>query len=181
MSNEIYRDDNVYYSDSDDNPNSGKTGFAVTALVLGIVSILCGCCGLGFIAAPLSIIFGIIALAKHHGGKAMSIIGIVLSSLTIVLMIAFTATYGPVMKDYFKFVSEYPDARDYYEETGEVPDYLQEYTDPKYDSFWKSSGYDDFYGFFEALTKQIDGELDKNGTSTGNAGTDDDDDVVDLD
>ena len=81
MSEEIYYDQNDYNgSEINENPNSGKTGFAVASLVLGIISVLCCCFGLGYITAPLSLIFGIIALVKRHGGTVMSIIGVVLSS-----------------------------------------------------------------------------------------------------
>lgn len=160
MSEEIYYDQNVYNSGEEENPNRNKKGFAITALVLGIVSVLCCCCGLSFIAAPISIIFAIIALVKHHGGTAMSIVGIVLSSIALFVTILFTAVYGQVFKDYIKFIQEAPAVIEEYDETGELPDYLEKYNDPKYDSFWESGGYDDFYEFFDAVTD----ELKKNGT-----------------
>lgn len=160
MSDEIYYDQNVYNSGEEENPNSGKKGFAITSLVLGIVSLVCCCCGLGYIAAPLSIIFAIIALVKHHGGKAMSIVGIVLSSIVIIGLIAFHIEFGPVLssgvaQDYFQFAQEYEAVFDEYDETGELPDYIEKYAGPEYDSFWESSGYKDFYEFFDSLEDQM--------------------------
>lgn len=71
----------------------------LTSMILGIVSFLCllgldesdledeeTCLG-GFIIASLSLIFGIIALAKKYPQKALSITGIVLAGLTLLMLI----------------------------------------------------------------------------------------------
>lgn len=58
-------------------------GFAVTALVLGIVGFLLGWTGvIGFIIGVLALIFGILAINKHQS-KGMGITGIVLGGLTV--------------------------------------------------------------------------------------------------
>jgi len=58
-------------------------GFAVTALVLGIVGFLLGWTGvIGLIIGVLALIFGILAIIKHQN-KGMGITGIVLGGLTV--------------------------------------------------------------------------------------------------
>lgn len=58
-------------------------GFAVTALVLGIVGFLLGWTGaIGLIVGILALIFGILAINKHQN-KGMGITGVVLGGLTV--------------------------------------------------------------------------------------------------
>lgn len=175
MSDEIYYDQKVYDGgDQEENPNGNKKGFAITALVLGIVSVIGCCCGLGFIAAPISIIFAIIALVKRHGGTAMSIVGIVLSSISLLITILFVAVYGQFFSAYFRFIGDAPAVIEEFKETGELPDYLDEYNDPKYEDFWNEAGYDDFSDFFSTFVDQYESGQNNNLTY------DDGNDVVDL-
>lgn len=176
MSDEIYYDQKVYDGgNQEENSNKNKTGFAITALVLGIVSVVGCCCGLGFIAAPISIIFAIIALVKRHGGTAMSIVGIVLSSVSLLITILFVAVYGQFFNAYFRFVSDAPAVIEEFKETGELPDYLDEYNDPEYEDFWNQAGYDDFTDFFSTFVDQYESEQNNGRTYNDNG-----DDVVDL-
>jgi cell division protein FtsW (lipid II flippase) len=163
MDDKIYYDNKVYTSDENENDESDKKGFAITALVLGIVSLLCFCCGLGFITAPISIIFGIISLAKHRGGKIMSIIGIVLSAITILIFGIIVSVYGDFAKDYIRFIENYNEVVTEYRETGELPDYIEKYNDPKYEKYWEDE-YDSFYDFFDAIIDQIDSNMNNSGT-----------------
>ncbi len=155
MENEVYYD---MMKDNPDehNPESGKIGFAVTSLVLGIVAVVLCCCGLGYICAPLSIIFGIISLVKRRGGKGMAITGIILSSITVIVLAIFTVLYGALMKEIIKFSTEAPQIIEQYEETGELPDYLEKYRGEEYDEFWKESGYENFDEFFEELIDEVE-------------------------
>lgn len=58
-------------------------GFAVTALVLGIVGFLLGWTGvIGLIIGVLALVFGILAIIKHQN-KGMGVTGIVLGGLTV--------------------------------------------------------------------------------------------------
>ena len=158
MSDEIYYDQNVYNDGEEENPNSGKKGFAITALVLGLLSVVCFCCGLGFFTAPLAIIFAVIALVKRHGGKAMSIVGLVLASLSLIFTIMIYAAFGQFFNDYVRFIQEYPTVVSEYEETGELPDYIEKYSDEKYRKYWGE--YDTFYDFFDALIAEINANID---------------------
>ena len=155
MENEVYYD---MMKDNPDehNPESGKIGFAVTSLVLGIVAVVLCCCGLGYICAPLSIIFGIISLVKRRGGKGMAITGIILSSITVIVLAIFTVLYGALMKEIIKFSTEAPQIIEQYEETGELPDYLEKYRGEEYDEFWKESGYENFDEFFKELIDEVE-------------------------
>ena len=166
MSEEIFYDDNVYYRNDDNGgkDNSEKKGFAIASLVLAILSVLCCCCGFTVIGAPLSIIFAIISLVKHHGGKTMAIVGIVISTLsiiaTIVLSIFITEKLGPYFDDYVKFIQEAPQVIEEYNETGELPDYLEKYRGDEYDHLWEELGCKDFDDFFSQFVDELEAEVD---------------------
>lgn len=155
MENEIYYD---MMKDNPDehNPESGRIGFAVTSLVLGIVSVVLCCCGLGYICAPLSIIFGIISLVKRRGGKALAVTGIILSAITVIALAIFTVAYGAVMKKFMKFSENAPQIIEEYHETGELPDYIDEFRDEEYDQIWKNMGYESFDELFEEFIKAFE-------------------------
>lgn len=166
MNEETFYENNAYYSgdNNEGNDNSGRTGFAVASLVLGILSVLCCCCGLTVILAPLSIIFGIIALVKHHGGKPMAIVGVVLSTLSIIATIAISIfinkTMGPYIDDCMKFIQEAPQVIEEYNETGELPDYLEKYRGDEFDHVWEENGYKDFDDFFGQFIDEMEAEID---------------------
>jgi hypothetical protein len=68
--------------------------FALTSMILGILSLLLGwCCSSGFLTAPLAIVFGIVSLVRIKGqperysGKGMATVGIVCASLGILVVI----------------------------------------------------------------------------------------------
>jgi len=141
------------------NSNGGHTGFAIASLVLGILSlILCCCFGLNFVIAIPALILGTIALAKRYSGKGMAIAGIIISGIAILITSMMLAFYGPIFSDVYKAMSDFENIRDTYEATGEIPEYLEKYTDEKYDEVWKSKGYNDFYEFFDALIDEINEE-----------------------
>ena len=65
-------------------------GFAIAALVLGIVGFVLGWTGvLGLVLAVLGLVFGILALVKKQS-KGMAITGVVLSSIALVAALIFT-------------------------------------------------------------------------------------------
>ncbi len=177
--NEVYYDQNVYYRGEEPNPNKSKKGLAIASLVLGIVSIVCFCCGFGFVTAPLAIIFGIIALVKKEGGTAMSVVGIVLSAISIIVVAAVIALYWQPMSDYVRFIGEAQPVIEEYKESGELPDYLEKYNGEKYEEFWESGGFDDFDDFFEQFIVEF--EAAQNGTSGGTTSRDDSDSSYDYD
>ncbi len=139
------------------NQEGRHTGFAIASLILGILSlILCCCVGFNFILAIPALILGIVTLVKHYNGKGMAIAGIIISSIAMIITGMYLAIYGPIFSDVFKVASDFENVRDTYEETGEIPEYLEKYTDEKYDEIWEKEGYDDFYDFFDYAIEEMD-------------------------
>ena len=97
-------------------------GIAITSLVLGILSVICCCFGLGWITAIPGIIFGIIAIAKKYAGKGCAIAGIICSAIAIVAAIVsliVTIAFGASMPSFIESIedsysSSYDDYYDYY-------------------------------------------------------------------
>ena len=98
-------------------------GIAITSLVLGILSIIFCCLGLGWITAIPGVIFGIIAIAKKYAGKGCAIAGIICSSIAIVSAIVsliITIAFGASMPSFIEgfedgFSSTYDDYYDDYD------------------------------------------------------------------
>lgn len=91
---------NPYAANASDN-NGGTSGFAVAALVFGILAILLGCCTgcLGLICGIVGIIFAVVdkkngpnGVAK--GGLVCSIIGLIISILMTVFMVIYFYAVG---------------------------------------------------------------------------------------
>ena len=67
-----------------------RKGIAIAALVLGILSPLLACVGVGFVTALIAVILGIVGIVKagraprEYGGKGAAIAGVVLGALTLV-------------------------------------------------------------------------------------------------
>jgi len=81
-----------YYGHPPPRPSGpGTNGFAVAALILGIVG-LCGCIGI------LGIVFGVIARDQiaitGESGQGMAIAGIVLGCISIVPTIIWVVSWG---------------------------------------------------------------------------------------
>ncbi len=82
--------DNTYIPEENDFQEKSKT-LAIVSLVFGIIGgvavLTCCCCLIGFpvplITGLVALICGIIALAKHHGGKGMAIAGVVLGAVSL--------------------------------------------------------------------------------------------------
>lgn len=103
---------NSYYQDYTSNvqpvhveqPKEKKSsGLAIASLVLGIISIVMGCCGSGFPFSIGGIICGAIANKQEKDGMAKSglicsIIGLVLSiAMTIFLVVIYVMALGETM------------------------------------------------------------------------------------
>ena len=112
-----------------------KKGLAIASLVFGILSLIgfC-CCGLNLLAAPLALIFGIIALATKRAGTGMAVAGIVMAILSLVIVGAALFSvrdlfpYGQeMMTDYMQVIADQDTVFPAYEEDGTLPDYLKKY------------------------------------------------------
>lgn len=115
-----------------------KTGLAIASLVLGIISILCCCFGLGWIFGIIGLALGIVSLVQKKGGKGMAIGGIVTGALsllgTIILVIYVVVIINTIGVHFDEFGN--PDAwekaidrlmEEQYKETGEYPEEYYKY------------------------------------------------------
>ncbi len=63
-----------------------KRGLGIAAIVLGVLSILCCCVGVGFVFSIIGVVFSIICLVKGTGsGKTFGIVGIILNGIGFLL------------------------------------------------------------------------------------------------
>ena len=147
-----------------------KVGFAIASLVLGIVSLIAICCGLQFIAGPLAIIFGIIALTKRMDGTGMAVTGLSTGTLSLLLTLVVLITNGDLIRyagtmldDFSQVLEEQDEVFPAYEADGTLPEYLLKYTEPPYSQFLES--YDSsIYVIMDALLENYkNGELPKPG------------------
>lgn len=116
-----------------------RIGFAVTSLVLGIISIIGLCCCFGVVTAPIAIVFGIISLATKRDGKGLSITGIVLGGVTLLIAVSFMLSLRPVFRhldviteDMTQLIQDQDEVFPAYEEDHTLPDYLRKYLEPPY-------------------------------------------------
>ncbi len=94
-----------------DNSSEQKNdGFSIAALITGILGILCGCCGCGYLFNILAIIFGCVSKKNFEGKKSgFAIAGIVLGAIGLVLsiimlIIAFASgAYSDIINDYYYY------------------------------------------------------------------------------
>lgn len=98
-----YQNGNYYYNTAPvEEVIEPGNGFAITSLVLGIISILTTCCcGLGILLGILGIIFGCIQQKDSLGQKpGMAILGIVLSGIgTALSFFALIAIMIPMLSE----------------------------------------------------------------------------------
>lgn len=73
----------------------GSPVFAIVSFILGLISLLCGCCGfccvsgwIGVFVSVTSIVLGIISLTKDEDSKGLAIAGIVCASIGLVILVA---------------------------------------------------------------------------------------------
>jgi len=84
-----YQNQYQYQPQEEQYQTKQSNGMAIASMVCGIISFITSCC-LWFLALPLaivSVVLGIIVLNKKKGAKAMAIVGIVLSGISIIIAI----------------------------------------------------------------------------------------------
>ncbi len=100
---------NIYSTEQGSANGQDKKGFAVASLVLGIISIVFGCCFwyVGIICAVIGLVLGIMANKESKSGLAtagivLSIIALALGVLWIILLIAGVsiANYTDILNQY---------------------------------------------------------------------------------
>lgn len=149
-------------------------GFAVAALVLGLISLFGMCCCVNFVTAPLAIVFGIIALVKKHRGTGMSIAGIITAALSLIAVIVFLIACADMMPyaediltDYERVIVEQDEIFPEYEETGELPEFLTKYLEEPYAS-WLEENDITMYDIMDVLLEEYkNGNLNIEGYEDG--------------
>lgn len=134
-------------------PESAKIGFALAALIISLVNFFLFASVLSFIAVPLSLIFAIVSLSKHRGGKAMSIIAIVVSCISAVIFSFYVVIVVKIAKEVIYYDNNRDAIIDEYKETGKPPAHYDKYRSSKYNWVWRASEYYDFDDFFDAFMR----------------------------
>lgn len=123
---------------------------AIVCFVTSLVNLLSLCC-CSYILAPISLVFGIISLAKKWRGTSFAISGIVISAVTLVFMIISQIAFGEMSRDLSYIIIESEKYAEEYAETGEIPEAFEKYTAPEYDRYWRMFDCDNFYEFLDFI------------------------------
>lgn len=129
-------------------PEYLKTGLATASFVISMVNLIFFKMILSFILVPLSLVFGIMSLVKHQGGKGLAITGIIISTVSLVIFGVFMAIFVKIYPDMEYFIRNDTAIISEFEETGEIPEQFEKYKAPEYDKYWQAFG-GSFEGFFE--------------------------------
>jgi len=147
MNEDFYFDKKPEYSEK--LPEHFKTGLATASFVISLINVIFCAFSCSFILAPISLILGIVSLVKRQGGKVFAILGIIISSVSIVIFGLFTALFVKIYPDMEYFIRNDSAIISEFEENGSIPEQFEKYRDSEYDKYWKSFQCDDFDEFFE--------------------------------
>ena len=86
----------VYYAKSE------PKGFSITALVLGLVSILFG---FTFLMPIAALIFGLIGLNKEPAGKGMALVGVIIGGLALLVWLLIVLAFSSVIGTFLSFLA----------------------------------------------------------------------------
>lgn len=128
---------------------------AISSFVISILNCVFCCC-FTYVAAPVSLAFGIISLAKKWRGTAFAVSGVVISAFTLIFMVISQVMFGSMSRDISSIMFNSSQYAEEYRETGEIPEEFVKYNDEKYDRYWEIFGYDDFEDFFSDMMKDRD-------------------------
>ena len=79
------------------------------------------------------------------------------------------------MPDYMYFIANADQIVEEYESDGTIPERYEKYRDPKYDKYWKRSGYDSFDEFFEKFIEGYSAGLNSASGSYSNTSSSEED------
>lgn len=145
-----------------------KKGLSIVALVFGILSVIGVCCWISLIFAPVGIVTAGIALAKHYGGKGLSITGMVLSILSLIVSVVMLIAVIPIIehgeeiaRDYTQLVIEQDEVFAAYEKDKALPSYISKYAESPYAEYLAKFRID-IYDIMDALDERYrKGEMEK--------------------
>ena len=81
------------------NSQNNNEGLGIASMVMGILSLVTGCMGIGFLLAILGLIFGIVSQSKCKNGFAVA--GIVTSSIGLISSFPLFFLIGLAMFPFF--------------------------------------------------------------------------------
>ena len=81
------------------NNQNNNEGLGIASMVMGILSLITGCAGIGFLLAILGLIFGIASQSKCKNGFAVA--GIVTSAIGLISAIPLFFLIGLTMLPFF--------------------------------------------------------------------------------
>lgn len=140
---------NQFYTTSEENK---PIWAALASFIISICNVIfCCCCS--YISIIASLAFGIVSLANKWRGKGFAIAGVVISSVTLVVLLISQIFLGELSTGLTNMMVQTPEYYEEYSETGEIPDELVKYNDDKYDWYWSIMGYDGFDEFFDYYMK----------------------------
>lgn len=153
--NETNNFNNPYYQNVSNEPvNKPASALAVTALVLGIISILTCFFMVNVIIGIIAIILAVVVLAKRESGKGISITAILLSvisiaftALIVYMIYPLLAVLPDLYNDMKEIYKDYDAIIEEYDRTGELPDYMDKYSEGEAGEFFDEY-YDGFDNFF---------------------------------
>lgn len=143
---------NPYYQNRSNEPvKKPASALAVTALVLGIISIFTSFFMVNIVIGIIAIILAAVSLAKKQSGKGISITAILLSvlsiaftALVIYLIYPLLAVVPDLYNDMKEIYKDYDAIIEEYDRTGELPDYMDKYSEGEVGEF-----FDEYYGAFD--------------------------------
>lgn len=153
--NETNDFNNPYYQNVSNEPvKKPASALAVTALVLGIISILTCFFMVNVIIGIIAIILAVVVLAKRESGKGISITAILLSvisiaftALIVYMIYPLLAVLPDLYNDMKEIYKDYDAIIEEYDRTGELPDYMDKYSEGEAGEFFDEY-YDGFDNFF---------------------------------
>lgn len=164
-----------YRDQNDMMPERKGAGLAIASFVISLVNLILCCTSLTFIAAPLCIIFSIVSLVKKCKGTAFAVIGLIVSVISLAIFAYYGIIVYKVTPDFMYFTANSNSIIADYDRDGTIPERFEKYRDPKYDKYWKRSGYKSFDDFFEAFIKSYRTGNANSGSSYNYSGNDNED------
>ncbi len=164
-----------YGENYDLSPEPKGSGLAIAAFVIALVNIIPCCTILSIISVPLCLILAIVSLAGKRKGKGFAITAIILSLLAGLMFAYYGFIMYKVAPDYVYFIANANQIVEDYEEDGTIPERYEKYRDPKYDKYWKRSGYDSFDEFFEKFIEGYSAGLNSASGSYSNTSSSEED------
>ena len=161
------------YNDYDMPPERKGGGLAIAAFVIALVNIVPCCTVLSIISVPLCIILAIVSLVGKRKGTGFAITAIILSVLAGLLFAYYGFIVYKIMPDYMYFIANADQIVEEYESDGTIPERYEKYRDPKYDKYWKRSGYDSFDAFFENFIKSYKSGVNSAAGGSSSSSSDD--------